>query len=717
MALPLFHWRREPVDARDKIYKPTAMVLPRTVDLRPYCSPIEDQGQLGSCTGNAIAGIIECLDRKAGKNIDVSRLFIYYEERVLEGSITQDAGAYIRDGIKVVNKKGAPLESLWPYNINRFAVRPNQAAYADALNRKAGSYEKCLNLAAIKNALARGFPVVVGFDVYDSFYNIGSDGIMPYPNVNSEQLLGGHAVAIVGYNDNTNRLIARNSWGTDWADHGYFYMPYKVIQNTSMSSDFWTITSVSNPPTSPAAETVKSVPAQVLTVKTKPALTGTMRLAEPTVTPGPVGPQGPKGDKGDKGDKGSPGIQGPKGDKGDRGPPGEVVTVTGQVVTGPQGLPGDKGDTGAQGEQGPAGRDGINGIDGKEGPQGPRGEQGIQGPAGPKGDAGAQGPQGLPGKDGKDGAPGSQGPQGIQGLPGKDGLPGAPGIQGLKGDKGDTGAQGIQGVPGIAGAKGDTGAAGPAGPKGDTGAQGPGATQKIILNNVMSAARYDSVDVPQWSASYTSQGGQVLVRAELTAWTGSVATRNWYLKKNGTTVATGTFFFNVPNCHTTMPPIQYVDTTGAGTNTWSITLGSGLIADANDSATITVTETVGMSNTTITKAAAYVDAGTFVSLDNLKFSVTTSGSRGLCMAAVAGTVTVHISGTFGYVSGVGGSATTAAGTYNTTPSGSFFGWSFPNQGDGSTYLISDVTNSRFYRVTLMIGPGYSKNFISIERLI
>ena len=87
------------------------------------------------------------------------------------------------------------------------------------------------------------------------------------------------------------------------------------------------------------------------------------------------------------------------------------------------------------------------------------------------------------------------------------------------------------------------------------------------------------------------------------------------------------------------------------------------------------------------------------------------------MAAVAGTVTVHISGTFGYVSGVGGSATTAAGTYTTTPSGSFFGWSFPNQGDGSTYLISDVTNYRFYRVTLMIGPGYIKNFISIERLI
>ena len=168
--------------SRDKIYKPTAMVLPKTVDLRQYCSPIEDQGQLGSCTGNAIAGLMECLNRKAGKTVDVSRLFIYYEERALEGSITQDAGAYIRDGIKVVNKKGAPLESIWPYNINKFATRPTQAAYTDGLKRVASTYEKCTNLAAIKNALARGFPVVIGFDVYDSFYNIGANGIMTYPN-------------------------------------------------------------------------------------------------------------------------------------------------------------------------------------------------------------------------------------------------------------------------------------------------------------------------------------------------------------------------------------------------------------------------------------------------------------------------------------------------------------------------------------------------------
>lgn len=115
-------------------------------------------------------------------------------------------------------------------------------------------------------------------------------------------------------------------------------------------------------------------------------------------------------------------------------------------------------------------------------------------------------------------------------------------------------------------------------------------------------------------------------------------------------------------------------------------------------------------------ASGYVDAGQFVTLDNLKFTVTTSGSRGLSCATVSGTATLSISGTFGYVNGVGGSATTQTYTYSTTPSSSWFGWSFPNAGDGSTYLINDTVNQRFYRVTLMIGWGYFKNFICIERL-
>ena len=116
-------------------------------------------------------------------------------------------------------------------------------------------------------------------------------------------------------------------------------------------------------------------------------------------------------------------------------------------------------------------------------------------------------------------------------------------------------------------------------------------------------------------------------------------------------------------------------------------------------------------------AAGYVDAGQFVTLDNLKFTVTTSGNRGLSCATVTGTVNLSISGTFGYINGNGGAATGYPGpSYNTTPSSSWFGWNFPNAGDGSTYLVSDYTNQRFYRVTLMIGASYLKNFISIERL-
>lgn len=255
-SIPKYHWRPDRADARDHIYDPAKLgavppTLPAVVDLRPGCSAIENQGQLGSCTGNAIAGLIEYLDRKASKNLEVSRLFIYYQERVLEGTVNYDSGAYIRDGIKAVNIYGAPLESLWPYTIGRFATRPTTAAYADAAKRKAGAYQRVTNFAGVKSALAQGYPVVVGFTVYESFEGNANNttGMMPYPNTATEQVLGGHAVAIVGYNDTLNggRFICRNSWGANWGDRGYFYMPYSVIQDTSMSSDFWIITSVKNP--------------------------------------------------------------------------------------------------------------------------------------------------------------------------------------------------------------------------------------------------------------------------------------------------------------------------------------------------------------------------------------------------------------------------------------------------------------------------------------
>jgi C1A family cysteine protease len=256
---PRFNWKPDLPDARDHIFEKLNTIpatLPPSIDLRSHCPPVLDQGQIGSCTGNAIAGIIGYYDNTHSKaGITVSRLFIYYQERVYEGTTYYDAGAYIRDGIKACNQYGAPLETTWPYLSNKVTTRPSTVAYTDAARRKVTSYQRITTQAAgIRASINAGFPVVIGFTVYESFetgtwWQPSGTGFMPYPNVNTEQVLGGHAVAIVGYNDTLNggSFIVRNSWGTGWGKSGYFYMPYSVINNASMSSDFWSVTAVTNP--------------------------------------------------------------------------------------------------------------------------------------------------------------------------------------------------------------------------------------------------------------------------------------------------------------------------------------------------------------------------------------------------------------------------------------------------------------------------------------
>lgn len=254
-SLPKYHWIPSPKDNRDIPYKliNASSPLPQTVDLRQYCSPIDDQGNLGSCTGNACAGAIDLMDKKLyNRNTRVSRLFIYYYERYLEGTIYYDSGAYVRDAIRATSMFGAPLETLWPYNINKFAVKPSAVASLDAAKRKVTRYMSVANHAACLNALANGYPVLIGFTVYASFesgtwWQPTGSGIMPYPNTTTESVLGGHCVLLVGYDTNHNYYIVRNSWGTGWGQQGYFYMPFRVIQDTSMSSDFWAIQIANDP--------------------------------------------------------------------------------------------------------------------------------------------------------------------------------------------------------------------------------------------------------------------------------------------------------------------------------------------------------------------------------------------------------------------------------------------------------------------------------------
>jgi C1A family cysteine protease len=242
-----YGWRPDRPDQRDQLYAapPAAMsTLPPSVDLRPNCPPVYDQGELGSCTANAIGAAIQFEQMKQGIPAFVpSRLFIYYNERVIEGTVDSDAGAEIRDGMKTVNHDGAPDETLWPYNIVKFRSKPPQRVYREALKHQVLLYRRIVrDLTQMKACLATGYPFVFGFSVYTSFEgpDVARTGEMGMPSP-SEQLIGGHAVMAVGYDDTTARFTIRNSWGSGWGAAGYFTMPYAYLTQRNLSSDFWTI--------------------------------------------------------------------------------------------------------------------------------------------------------------------------------------------------------------------------------------------------------------------------------------------------------------------------------------------------------------------------------------------------------------------------------------------------------------------------------------------
>lgn len=256
-----FGWRPQLPDARDMVYAARLRGLPPAeCDLRPSMPAVYDQGQLGSCTGNAIAAAMEYeRDRQGLSDFIPSRLFIYYNERALEGTVSSDSGAVIRDGIKVVNSEGVCPETLWPYDIGVFTVKPPKRCYVAALKDRAVQYEAIQTFGDLKDAIASKLAVVFGFTVYQSFESqaVAETGVMPMPKP-GEATVGGHAVLAVGYSDPKGHLIVRNSWGSSWGDHGYFYMPYEYltgskaasdsspINKAHLASDFWAIQMVSS---------------------------------------------------------------------------------------------------------------------------------------------------------------------------------------------------------------------------------------------------------------------------------------------------------------------------------------------------------------------------------------------------------------------------------------------------------------------------------------
>jgi len=243
-----FGWVPDIPDHRDFMYAAPIeymAALPASVDLRPSCpKEVYDQGQLGSCTANAIAGALEFDQiKQALATFTPSRLFVYYNERAIEHTVGSDSGAQIRDGIKTVGSIGACPEATWPYDITKFTEKPPVPAYGKAALGKALQYQRVPQLLnQMKGCLASGYPFVFGFTVYESFESdeVAKTGVAPMPATN-EKVLGGHAVMAVGYDDNSQRFTVRNSWGPGWGIGGYFMLPYAYLTDANLADDFWTV--------------------------------------------------------------------------------------------------------------------------------------------------------------------------------------------------------------------------------------------------------------------------------------------------------------------------------------------------------------------------------------------------------------------------------------------------------------------------------------------
>lgn len=300
-------WRKQHHDPRDEAFRlkihPGILgaSAPPSADLRLLCSPIEDQGNLGSCTANMLAGLVESNEIRTAQTglagivvsptgtppavtvsgvtvaidgsvsfttkvgaaaptptptptptpaphtfIDVSRLFQYYATRTIENSVSTDSGATIRDTLKAANQYGVLDEKLWPYDISKFAVKPGSTLWTNALSHKVTSYHSIADgdLTTMKAMIASGYLVGFGFNVYSYFMSqdMATHGVLHLPT-KTETLEGGHAVALCGYDDAKGAFLVRNSWGTSWGLAGYFYMDYAYVAKTTLCSDFWVVQS------------------------------------------------------------------------------------------------------------------------------------------------------------------------------------------------------------------------------------------------------------------------------------------------------------------------------------------------------------------------------------------------------------------------------------------------------------------------------------------
>ncbi len=216
--------------------------IPPGVDLRRWMSPVEDEGLLGTCVASALAGAVEYLVlRESRVQADVSRLFIYYNQRLWTNQVRHDAGASLRDGIRVLQRLGVPHEKMWPYTFDNLAVQPPESIYRAAHDHRITDYCKVpVELDALRGCLAGGIPIAFGTHVWSSFTDLGPDGMVRMPQA-GDRGEGRHAMLIVGYCDRSQVFIVRNSWGTDWGNGGYCYMPYQYLTNPHWTHTCWAV--------------------------------------------------------------------------------------------------------------------------------------------------------------------------------------------------------------------------------------------------------------------------------------------------------------------------------------------------------------------------------------------------------------------------------------------------------------------------------------------
>jgi C1A family cysteine protease len=241
-------WLRDLPDARDHYYEPPKMLdIPSSVDLRSNFPKVYAQGNVGSCTAQALAAVLQFDEAKQKQSQDTapSRLFVYYNERLLMNTTESDSGASMRIGIKSLSEYGYCREDIWPYDLNKWRSKPNRTAYRLALAHKIKEYARVgQDINQLKTTLAAGNPFVFGFTAYQSFESdeVKKNGILPMPH--NEKVVGGHAVVAVGYDDADQTFLIRNSWGEDWGIEGYFKIPYAYLTDPNLAADFWIISQI-----------------------------------------------------------------------------------------------------------------------------------------------------------------------------------------------------------------------------------------------------------------------------------------------------------------------------------------------------------------------------------------------------------------------------------------------------------------------------------------